>query len=60
MKNEKQVLHLELTIDEVNLIINALGQLPYVQVVATMESLGRQVAGQLATKPTTQANGNLK
>jgi hypothetical protein len=58
MKKENPLIHLELSIDEVNLILNALGQLPYVQVVTTLENLRRQAEGQLTA--ITQVNGNHK
>jgi hypothetical protein len=54
MKSEKPSIHLELTIDEVNLILTALGQLPYVQVVGMVENIRKQAEGQWAAK--TEAN----
>ena len=42
MQNVNQKIHLELTIDELNLILNALGQLPYVQVVTTLNNISKQ------------------
>ena len=56
MKNEKQVIHLELTIDEVNLVLTALGQLPYVQVVGMVENIRKQAEVQWTAK--TEANTN--
>jgi hypothetical protein len=56
MKNEKQVIHLELTIDEVNLILTALGQLPYVQVVGMVEKIRQQAEVQWTAK--TEATNN--
>ena len=56
MKSEKQVIHLELTIDEVNLILTALGQLPYVQVVGMVENIRKQAEAQWTAK--TEANTN--
>lgn len=50
MKSEKPMIHLELTIDEVNLILTALGQLPYVQVVGMLENIRKQAEGQWAAK----------
>jgi hypothetical protein len=50
MQSEKPIIHLELTIDEINLILTALGQLPYVQVVGMMENIRKQAAGQWAVK----------
>jgi len=58
MKSEKPVIHLELTIDEVNLILTSLGQLPYVQVVGMVENIRKQAEGQWAAK--TEANNNQK
>ena len=58
MKSEKPMIHLELTIDEVNLILTALGQLPYVQVVGMLENIRKQAEGQCAAK--TEANNNQK
>jgi len=54
MKIEKPIIHLELTIDEVNLTLTALGQLPYVQVVEVLENIRKQAEGQWAAK--TEAN----
>jgi hypothetical protein len=54
MKSEKPIIQLELTIDEVNLILTALGQLPYVQVVGMLENIRKQAQGQWAAK--TEAN----
>ena len=50
MKSDKQAIHLELTIDEVNLILTALGQLPYVQVVVIVENIRRQAEAQWTVK----------
>lgn len=58
MQIEKQIIRLELTIDEVNLILTALGQLPYVQVVGMLENIRKQAEGQWAAK--TEANNNQK
>ena len=58
MQNQKQVVHLELTIDEVNLILTALGQLPYVQVVGVLENIRKQAEEQFAAN--TKANDNQK
>ena len=58
MKSEKPVIHLELTIDEVNLILTALGQLPYVKVVGMLENIRKQAEGQWVIK--TEANNNQK
>jgi len=58
MKSDKPVVHLELTIDEVNLTLTALGQLPYVQVVGLVENIRKQAETQLTVKP--EANNNQK
>jgi hypothetical protein len=58
MQSEKPNLHLELTIDEINLILTALGQLPYVQVVGIMENIRKQAAGQWVAKA--EMNNNQK
>jgi hypothetical protein len=58
MKSEKQVIHLELTIDEVNLVLTALGQLPYVQVVAMVENIRKQAETQWTVKAEVSYNNN--
>ena len=58
MKNDKPVIHLELTIDEVNLILTALGQLPYVQVVAMVENIRKQAETQWTVKAEVNYNNN--
>lgn len=58
MQNEQQAVHLQLTIDELNLILTALGQLPYVQVVGVLENIRKQAEEQFAAK--TKANNNQK
>ncbi|WP_315817947.1 tail fiber domain-containing protein [Paraflavitalea speifideaquila] len=50
MKNDKPVIHLELTIDEVNLVLTALGQLPYVQVVGMVDNIRKQAETQWVAK----------
>ena len=42
MKNASQKVQLELTIDEINLVLTALGQLPYVQVVGIVDKICKQ------------------
>jgi hypothetical protein len=42
MKKENQKVQLELTIDEINLVLTALGQLPYVQVVGIVDKICKQ------------------
>ncbi len=56
MKNEIPIIHLELTIDEANLVLTALGQLPYVQVVGVLENIRKQAEAQWAAK--TETNNN--
>jgi len=46
MEKENQKVRLELTIDEINLILNALGQLPYVQVVNILNNISKQAEAQ--------------
>ena len=58
MKNDKPVIHLELTIDEVNLILTALGQLPYVQVVGMVENIRKQAEAQWTAKTELSTNNN--
>ena len=58
MQNEKPAIHLELSIEEINMVLTALGQLPYVQVVGLVENIRKQAEGQLAAK--TEANNNQK
>jgi len=58
MQSEKPIIHLELTIDEINLILTSLGQLPYVQVVGIMENIRKQAAGQWVAKA--EMNNNQK
>ena len=42
MKNVSQKVQLELTIEEINLMLTALGQLPYVQVVSIVDKICKQ------------------
>ncbi len=58
MKNDKPVIHLELTIDEVNLILTALGQLPYVQVVGMVENIRKQAEVQWTAKTEMSTNNH--
>jgi hypothetical protein len=46
MKNVNQKIQIELTIDEINLVLNALGQLPYIQVVSTVQNISVQAESQ--------------
>ena len=54
MQNVSQKVQLELTIDEINLILTALGQLPYVQVVGIVDNICKQA--QLQTKQDNNQN----
>jgi hypothetical protein len=58
MKKDQPVIHLELTIDEVNLVLTALGQLPYVQVVGIVETIRKQAETQWAAKAEATTNHN--
>lgn len=58
MKNDKPIIRLELTIDEVNLILTALGQLPYVQVVGIVENIRKQAEAQWTVKAEMNHNHN--
>jgi hypothetical protein len=42
MTNANQKVQLELTIDELNIILTALGQLPYVQVAGIVDKICKQ------------------
>lgn len=39
---------LQLTVDEVNLVLEAIGQLPFVKVVALVAKIQQQARGQIA------------
>lgn len=54
MKNANQKVQLELTIDEINLVLTALGQLPYVQVVGIVDKICKQA--EVQTKQDTFQN----
>jgi hypothetical protein len=54
MQNVSQKVQLELTIDEINLVLTALGQLPYVQVVGIVDNICKQT--QLQTKQDNNQN----
>ncbi len=56
MKHDNPVIKLDLTIDEVNLILTALGQLPYVQVVGMLDNIRKQAEGQCGAKSETNSN----
>ena len=56
MKNEKPVIQLELTVDEINLVLASLGQLPYVQVVGLVENIRKQAETQWTAKTETNDN----
>ena len=44
-------MHLELTIDQINVIMSALGNAPFVQVEALINEIRKQVQPQLAPAP---------
>jgi len=43
MKNGNEKIQLELNMDEINLVLTALGQLPYVQVAGMVDNICKQV-----------------
>jgi len=43
-------MHLDLTIDQINLIMQALGNAPFVQVEGVINEIRKQVQPQIATK----------
>jgi hypothetical protein len=47
MKSVNQRVQLDLTIEEINLILTALGQMPYVQVVKILDNISKQAEFQL-------------
>jgi hypothetical protein len=53
MHNGDQKIKLELTIDEINVVLNALGQMPYVQVVNILNNISRQAESQFKSKEDT-------
>jgi hypothetical protein len=48
---ENQDIHLQLTTDEINLILEGLGNMPFVKVYALIAKTQQQATGQV-TKPT--------
>jgi hypothetical protein len=44
---------LDLTLEQINVIMQALGNAPYIQVVSVVESIKQQAAVQLAPAPET-------
>lgn len=46
---DKQKIKLELTVDQVNVILEALGRLPFAQVYELIHSIQEQAQGQLAS-----------
>ena len=50
MKNGSPKIQLELTLEEINLILTGLGQLPYVQVVTIVDNICKQA--EMQTKKT--------
>jgi hypothetical protein len=53
MHNGNQKIKLELTIDEINVVLNALGQMPYVQVVSILNNISQQAELQFKSKEDT-------
>jgi len=53
MHNGNQKIKLELTIDEINVVLNALGQMPYVQVVSILNNISKQAESQFKSKENT-------
>ena len=53
MQNGNQKIRLELTIDEINVVLNALGQMPYVQVVSILNNISKQAESQFKSKEDT-------
>jgi hypothetical protein len=56
MKNEKPKINLELTVEEVNLVLTALGQLPYVQVVGMVDKICKQAEVQTQSRDAVLSN----
>ncbi len=54
MEKSKQI-ELHLTIDEVNTVLEAMGQLPFVRVYAVIEKIQQQAAQQLNGKANAEA-----
>ena len=46
------MIHLELTVEEVNGILQSLGNMPYAQVVALVEKIRAQARPQVQAQPT--------
>ena len=49
------MIKLELTIDETNLVLQALGNAPYAQVVALVEKIRTQATPQVQAQPTPES-----
>jgi hypothetical protein len=47
---------LNLTVDQVNIILNALGNAPYIQVVSVIADIKRQAEAQLNPEPPAQTD----
>ena len=50
MKNASPKIQLELTVDEINLILTALGQMSYVQVAGIIDKISKQAESQWQVK----------
>lgn len=44
---DKQMFHFELTVEQTNIIMQALSQMPYAQVVALIDTIQTQARGQI-------------
>ena len=51
---------LDLTINEINLILQALGNAPYVQVFELVQKIREQAQGQVAPAPTAEEHTNVQ
>ena len=48
-------MHLDLTLDQINLILAALGNAPFVQVEVVINEIRKQAQPQLTPEPTTES-----
>jgi hypothetical protein len=56
--SDQPSLHLELSIEDVNLILEALGELPFKSVYGLVSRLQSQARGQLQSPPVAEAQGD--
>ena len=47
MSDQEQIIKLELTLDQINMILETLGERPFAQVYQLINSIQRQAQGQL-------------